>query len=439
MTSTTKLIPLDQITIPQRFRKDYGDIPDLCRKIRTTEGIKFNFIVVEEIDGRYHLLAGGRRIAAYNLLASGEPTAWDNSDITEELRALYSEIPSHIRTNLTESERLLIEFIENMGRKDFLWQEASELVKAYHVAQVLKFGEAKPGPGKSGWGIRDTALELGLLPSEVVHYLQLSEGMILDPSLKDTKQKSKALTRLKRVKAKQIADILDLEDYDEADVRIVCARSEEYLDTIEDETVDLIITDPPWGIKFEERIKDDRTEAYETYDDDFDLMNTIEVLSMAFNKLKLNSAIYMFYSAIPEKQVEAQKILTAVGFKIEIIPLIWYKKHVLSHDSRETRHSLNYEALFYGWKGERPLLNHASRNVIEFQVAYQHRIHSSEKPAGFHSELINLHTQPGDMVLDPFGGSCNVADACKLLNRKCLCIEQNEDMIKLATLRLRGI
>jgi site-specific DNA-methyltransferase (adenine-specific) len=439
MTQTTKLIPLDQITIPSRFRKDYGDIPDLCRKIRSTEGIKFNFIVVEEIDSEYHLLAGGRRVSAYTLLSTGAKEAWDDIEPTSDQQAAYSEVPAHIRTNLSESERLLIEFIENMGRKDFLWQEAAELVKAYHTVQTMKFGIAKSGPGKDGWSIRDTATELGLFPSEVVHYLQLSEGMILDPTLKETKQKSKALTRLKRVKAKQIADILDLEDYDEGDVRIVCGDSSEYLDTIEDESIDLIITDPPWGIHFEERIADNRTEAYDVYDDGFDVMKIIEIMSMCYNKLKDNSAVYMFYSALPKKQVEAQTILETAGFKIEIIPLIWYKKHVLSHDSRETRHSLNYEAIFYGWKGERPLLNHASRNVIEFQVAYQNRIHSSEKPPGLHAEIINLHTEPGDMVLDPFGGSCNVADACKILNRKCLCIEKNEDLIRLATLRLRGI
>lgn len=436
----SKLIPISTIKIGSRFRKDYGDIPDLCRKIRTTDGIKFNFIVVEEIDGEYHLLAGGRRCEAYNRLYAGDPEAWDGVEPTQEQKDLYLNIPAHVQIDITDSERLLIEFIENMSRKDFTWQEASELVRAYHQSQVLRFGEAKPGPGKDGWSIRDTAGELGILPSEVVHYLQLSEGMILDPSLKETKQRSKALTKLKRTKARAIADLLDLEDYSQDDVKIVCAKSEEYLpDAIEDESVDLIITDPPWGIKFEDRIKDDRTEAYEIYDDKFDIMLNVEILTICYQKLKPNSGIYMFYSAIPEKQVEAQKILSLAGFKTELIPLIWYKKHVLSHDARETRHGLNYESIFYGWKGERPLFNHPMRNVIEFQVPYQNRIHSSEKPAGLHSELINLQTQPGDFVLDPFGGSCNVADACKMLNRKCLVVEQNEDLIKLATLRLRGI
>src|SRR5574343_1614383 len=189
MNQSTKLIPLDQIIIPPRFRKDYGDLPDLCRKIRTTEGIKFNFIVVEEKDGTYNLLAGGRRLSAYHLLYSGDLEAWDGVEVDNTQRQLYSEIPAHIRTNLSDSERLLIEFIENMGRKDFTWQEASELVRAYHQSQVLRFGEAKPGTGKDGWSIRDTAGELGILPSEVVHYLQLSEGMILDPRLKETKQR----------------------------------------------------------------------------------------------------------------------------------------------------------------------------------------------------------------------------------------------------------
>ena len=168
-------------------------------------------------------------------------------------------------------------------------------------------------------------------------------------------------------------------------------------------------------------------------------MDTLEVLTVCYQKLKPNSGIYMFYSSFPEKVLEAQKTLTTAGFLVEQMPLIWYKKHVLAHDSRETRHGLNYETLLYGWKGERPLLNQPSRNVFEHQVAYQNRIHASEKPESLLAELLLLNTQPNDFILDPWGGSCKVADACLSNKRRCLVVELEENLVKLANMRLRGL
>ena len=55
-----KLLPFSSISIPPRARIDYGDIPDLARKIMSTQGLKFNDIVVEQTpSGEYILLAGG--------------------------------------------------------------------------------------------------------------------------------------------------------------------------------------------------------------------------------------------------------------------------------------------------------------------------------------------------------------------------------------------
>jgi len=433
-----KLIKIDKIKIGTRARKDLGDIPSLAKSILSTKGLQFNDVV---IDTDYTLIAGERRLRAYTLLSNGDVEVWEEHTPTEEEKNFFLSIPCLVkkRDELKEEDYLRFELLENLSRKDFLWHELAGLVESFHNLCQRQYGKATSGAAKTGWSIRDTAKELGMNPADVVHYIKLSKGLQTSPGLKDIKQRSKALTKLKRLEIQDIANWLELDAYEEADIKLVIGDSKEVLKTIPDESVDLIITDPPWGIELEDIVHQERELTYTQYDKDYNTMDTLEVLMECYSKIKPNCGIYMFYSAFPEKVIEGQKFLTAVWFLIERIPLIWYKKHILSHNSGETRHYLNYECILYGWKGERPMLEKTSRNVFEHQVPYQNRIHSAEKPVSLLSELILLNTQENAFVLDPFGGSCNVADACKALRRKCLVVEKEEELVKMATMRLRGL
>lgn len=433
-----KLINIDKIKIGTRARKDLGDIASLAKSILATKGLQFNDVV---IDTDYVLITGERRVRAYTLLSNGDKEAWDDKIPTESEKSFFLSIPCIVkkREELKEEDYLRFELLENLSRKDFLWHELAGLVDSFHNLCQRQYGKASAGAVKSGWGLRDTAKELGMNPADILHYIKLAKGLQTSPDLKNIKQRSKALTKLKRLEMQDIANWLELEDYQDSDVRLVTGDSKVVLKDVPNESVDLILTDPPWGIEVEDNFYGERDKTYIQYDKDYNIMDTLEILLECFEKLKPNCGIYMFYSAFPEKVIEGQNLLTSVGFSIEKIPLIWYKKHILSHNSGETRHYLNYECILYGWKGDRPMLEKTSRNVFEHQVPYQNRIHSAEKPVSLLSELILLNTQENNFVLDPFGGSCNVADACKLLKRKCLVVEKEGELVKMATMRLRGL
>ncbi len=434
-----KLIPLSKIKVGDRFRKDLGDIVDTARKLLTTKGLKFNYIVVELIDDEYHLRAGERRYRAYELLSSGNKEAWGEITPTEEEKFLFSEIPSTVVSDLTPKQRLRIEMLENLNRKDMNWSEMANLVKSFHDICQEEYGTAKKGPGKTGWGTRDTGKEIGMNPADVVHYIKLAEGLILSPEIQNIQQKSKALTKLKRLGLVQMSNLLDAEPYSDESVKIVIGDSREKMLELEDESIDLLLTDPPWGIEVEDSMHQERDIVYTQYDKDYDIMTTLEILTLCYNKMKLNSPIYMFYSSLPKKVLEGQNLLKGAGFSIELIPLIWYKKHILTHDNRDARHALSYECILYGWKGERPLFTQPSRNVFEHQVPFHNRIHSAEKAESLLAEIVSLHTKENDLVVDPFGGSCKIADVCRKLIRKCIVIEIDEELTKMATMRLRGL
>lgn len=64
------------------------------------------------------------------------------------------------------------------------------------------------------------------------------------------------------------------------------------------------------------------------------------------------------------------------------------------------------------------------------------RVHPNEKPIDMPSLFIKLHTQLGEIVLDPFMGSGTTLRAAKNLGRKCIGIEIEEKYVDIAIKRL---
>ena len=78
-------------------------------------------------------------------------------------------------------------------------------------------------------------------------------------------------------------------------------------------------------------------------------------------------------------------------------------------------------------------------NVLEFGfMKEEQRIHEAQKPIGLVSFLINLTTQEGQTVLDPFMGSGTTAIAAQRLNRHFIGFEAVEKFCAAANGRLRN-
>ncbi len=64
--------------------------------------------------------------------------------------------------------------------------------------------------------------------------------------------------------------------------------------------------------------------------------------------------------------------------------------------------------------------------------------HPTEKPYQMHLDVINASSRQGDTVLDAFGGSCKVYDACLELGRVPIIIEKDEGYYRAAMKRIRN-
>lgn len=79
-----------------------------------------------------------------------------------------------------------------------------------------------------------------------------------------------------------------------------------------------------------------------------------------------------------------------------------------------------YEFIIYANKGRAPFQPDMPRleDIWHFpKVAGKEQIHQNQKPTNLLSQIINQHTKEGDLILDPFAGSCSTAVAAYRLKR----------------------
>lgn len=162
----------------------------------------------------------------------------------------------------------------------------------------------------------------------------------------------------------------------------------EILPTLASQSVDLIIADPPY----------------------FYHADTKHWLQEQFKRI-CKGTIIVF------SPPENQWILPADQY------LFWIKPISTKNTSR--RYSRFVEMIFlYGsaaWNANR----HWSQYTNVFMdLVDDAKFHPYRKPPTLIARLIRNHTNPGDLILDPFAGSFVVLQVAKALNRKCYAIEK---------------
>jgi len=98
-----------------------------------------------------------------------------------------------------------------------------------------------------------------------------------------------------------------------------------------------------------------------------------------------------------------------------------------------------HEFIIYLKKGNRVNSDKRRSGVIHVpQLRPKDLIHPHEKPTPLLEMFLRQSTDPGDFVVDPFGGSGSLARASRNIGRSCVCIEYDEKNYKLALEKLQG-
>lgn len=65
------------------------------------------------------------------------------------------------------------------------------------------------------------------------------------------------------------------------------------------------------------------------------------------------------------------------------------------------------------------------------------KLHTARFPASLPKFFVRMLINPGDDVVDPFGGSCVTGEVCERLERRWMCIDLDQDYLRGAKGRFR--
>jgi DNA modification methylase len=145
----------------------------------------------------------------------------------------------------------------------------------------------------------------------------------------------------------------------------------------------------------------------------------------AYRILKKGGTIIMFYDIFKIQTIK--EIAEKIGFKQPRIGF-WDKTNAVPVNARINYLSNAREYFISFCKGKKGTFNsYYDKGVYQYPiVSGKERVHPTQKPYGLICDLINVHSNPGDVVLDTFSGSGVTMRACKNLNRNGIGIEIDE-------------
>ena len=223
----------------------------------------------------------------------------------------------------------------------------------------------------------------------------------------------------------------------------------DHLESIEDNSIDFICIDPPYGI------------TAQTWDN----VVSFDKLWTQFNRIRKSNCVIAIFGSQPFTTKVITSNLTefkycwywvknqATNFfcakhqplrKIEEIVIFGgkiYNPQISDGHKPTPKIVAEHDSRVYGGKNKR---NHAGGkttrypdNVLDFKCVHNYeRLHGNQKPVDLLEYLIRTYSNEGDVILDCFAGSGSTLVAAKNLNRQFIGIEQNEEFVQICEKRL---
>jgi ParB-like chromosome segregation protein Spo0J/DNA modification methylase len=444
-------IPVEQIAVIDRVRKNMGDVAELAERIKAEgqhqAGIVRPAVLDDQAEGidplatPWVLVAGGRRYAACCL-------------------AGLDTFKAELKGDLPPLEQKIIELGENLGRKDLDWDEEDRIRKEIHDLRT-QIAAAK---GEK-WTLADTGRELGETAMNISRAVRVAEEIEKDPSLRQAGSR-KAAVRMIEFREHLARQEAKIGKGPAASLRsaMVTADARDWLQRQGTGTADLLLTDMPYGYDYHSNARKDSPETYSTeYDDSegvtLDLFVSVVPEFIRVTKESGWICLFMAESNVPylrdlmetcctthyeygeviwEQQengdwIKHMPAVCDVGANVkdaapcsflraEVPSWIWFRPNSRNPGRLPERHAKNfYEPILVFNRGSGRLYKHQDEcpNVLVYDAEYgNERIHANQKPRAIARELVQRFTMPGEVVVDPFFGSGNLLAGAAELNRR---------------------
>jgi len=224
------------------------------------------------------------------------------------------------------------------------------------------------------------------------------------------------------------AEVYEIKKIQVSDASLYFADCLDVMRNLQDNSVDIIITDPPYFLpaqhystrkQFKRRLSDLGILEY-FFEDVFNQFHRI---------LKNDGCAYVFCDA------QSYPIFYAVAYRYfkRLTALVWDKMNSINGFS--WRHQ--YELIFFGEMPEYPAIKTGDGDILKQKpVGIDTRIHPAEKPVELLRKLIKKSNKDNGVVFDCFMGSGATGEAALLENAKFIGVESDNDYFEIAKTRL---
>ena len=217
--------------------------------------------------------------------------------------------------------------------------------------------------------------------------------------------------------------------------KIINADCIDILKQLPDNSIDLLVTDPPYRTISGGRDENSnwwKGSVLEKNDGKIFAENDVdhkEWISLCYKKLKEDSHAYIMSNLI--NLFDLKNIAEEVGFELHNL-LVWEKNNAVFNKW----YMKNCEYTLFLRKGKAKFINNLGSKTVEFFENPTNKLHPTEKPVPLMQMYIYNSSNEGDLVLDPFSGSGTTAIACYRLKRRFICIEKDKEYYDKSLLRL---
>jgi DNA modification methylase len=211
--------------------------------------------------------------------------------------------------------------------------------------------------------------------------------------------------------------------------RLMCGDStsaEDWQAILGDEIGDAVMTDPPYGIDYVGGCSDPRSPNYKKGDkvENDGSAGLADLLSGSLGCVLARSKPgAVWYVAAPPGRPHVEFSMWLLNADILRQVLIWNKDQMVF--GRSDYH-YKHEFIYYGWvpgAAHRPPHDRTQVSVWDIKRPRKSEEHPTMKPVELYERMMNNSTAPGELILEPFGGSGTTLIAAAKTGRICRAME----------------
>lgn len=438
------VINIENIQIEDDRQRKYfpeAEKEELIESIKSEIGLMTPILVRPRLDGRYSLVAGERRLRAITEMKCDYKFG--------DLEVPAGHIPAVVKYFDSDITVVEAELHENLRRLNLTWQEQAEAIARLHALKTSQ--NPKHNPGMTAMLVESAEHEGDYASPNTYRTVQASllvSEYLDNPEVKSAKSLSKAskvvtrlleeqqMERLRQIRekmAKEAVPETQEDDVEEFQVPILSSTYKtlgtlyegdvkEELLRVPDGSVQIVITDPPYGMgvhKFDDG--GNSTLAHEYSEDNFEELH--EFLVKELDRVcSENAHVYIFCDI---DYFHKLRSLFSEQWWVRRVPLIWDKgPSGKIADGLPNGYRRSHEYILHAKKGNRPCSKVMS-DIISIPDE-RDKVHAAQKPVKLYEILLAMSAVPGDIVLDAFAGSGTIFRAAKTAMVVPIGIELNE-------------